>query len=359
LRPCCHRFTYTDRLKMLAAIQSGLDKVDIRDISAPADEDAALVRVRAAGICGSDLDVYHHRAEAQSVPGGHEVAGEVVQLPTGYDGPVRVGDLVAVDSVCLGLACGACAFCRSGQPFHCPERNRKPAWGGGFAEFIRRYPAGLFPLPAVMTAEQGALVEPLAVGVHSLRWARMTRGSTVVIVGAGTIGLMTLIAARALGAANVHVLARHPHQAELARMLGADTLLPAAGADAVTLTRDLTGGVGADLVVEAVGRDAGALQLAWQLVRPQGTVSVVGVFSEQVTLDLIPPLVKEVWTTFPVCYSVIEGRHDYELAIEILATNHAPATDLVTHRFPLQEAAEAFRTAADKSTGSVKVQIIP
>ena len=113
-------------------------------------------------------------------------------------------------------------------------------------------------------------------------------------------------------------------------------------------------------LAEVVGRPhAGALQLAWQLVRPQGTVSVVGVFSEQVTLDLIPPLVKEVWTTFPACYSVIEGRHDYELAIEILATNHAHATDLVTHRFPLREAAEAFRTAADKSTGSVKVQIIP
>jgi len=344
---------------MLAAIQSGIHEVDVRDISIPARTDAALVRVKAAGICGSDLHQYHRRKERHSVPEGHEVAGEVVQLPTTYQGPLRVGDLVAVDTVCLGQACGACAFCRSGQPFHCPERNRKPAWGGGFAERIQRYPAGLFRLPAGMTAEEGALVEPLAVGVHALRWAHMARDSTVVIVGSGTIGLATLVAARALGAGKVFLLARHAHQTERAEKLGATAAVSAEPADAITLIRQLTGGAGADLVVEAVGGRADTLQVAWQLVRPQGTVAVLGVFVEHVALDLIPPLLKEVWTTFPACYGVIEGRHDFEVAIDILAADGTIATELVTHRFPLHDAAAAFRTAADKSTGSVKVQIMP
>ena len=210
-----------------------------------------------------------------------------------------------------------------------------------------------------MTAEAGALVEPLAVGVHALRWARMARDSTVVIVGSGTIGLATLVAARALGAGKVYLLARHAHQTERAERLRATAAVPSERADAITLIRQFTGGAGADLVVEAVGGRAETLQLAWQLVRPQGTVAVLGVFLEPLSLDLIPPLLKEIWTTFPACYSVIDGRHDFEVAIEILAAGGTLATELVTHRFPLHDAAAAFRTAADKSTGSVKVQIVP
>ena len=344
---------------MLAAIQSGVHEVDVRDVPAPARSDAALIRVRAVGICGSDVNTYHDRIEAQSVPDGHEVAGEVVQLPADYEGPIGEGDLVAVDTICLGLACETCEFCRAGQPFHCTQRHRMPAWGGGFAELIQRYPAGLFKLPASMTAEQGALVEPLAVGVHALRLAHMSVGSTVVIVGAGTIGLMTLVAAKAAGAGSVHVVARHAQQVELAKLIGADTVLPAAWEDSISLTQELTGGAGADLVIDAVGRGADAFQLAYQLVRPQGTVALLGAFPGPVTVDLFPLLLKEVRTIGSACYSIIDGRHDFEIAIDILAAGHTRASEMVTHRFPLHEAAAAFRTAADKSSGSVKVQIIP
>ena len=98
---------------MLAAIHQGPGEVDVREIPAPTQKDAALIRVLAAGICGTDLHFHHHRKEPQSVPEGHEVAGQVVELPASYEGPVRVGDLVAVDTICLGLGCGVCAFCRS------------------------------------------------------------------------------------------------------------------------------------------------------------------------------------------------------------------------------------------------------
>ena len=187
----------------------------------------------------------------------------------------------------------------------------------------------------------------------------MAQGSTVVIVGAGTIGLMTLLAARALGADKVHVVARHAHQAAAAKTFGATTAVQAEGADSVSLIRELTDGVGADLVVEAVGRHAEPLELAWQLVRPQGSLAVLGIFPQPVLLNLMRPVLREVSITFPICYGVIDGRHDFEVAIEIIASGRVTIDGLVTHRFPLEQAAAAFQTAADKSSGSLKVHIRP
>src|SRR5215213_2790107 len=103
---------------MLAALQTGIRTVDVREIADPVpDAETALVQVRAVGICGSDLHWYHGRPEPETLPRGHEAAGEVLRLPDGYDGSVRVGDLVALDTICLGMACGACATCLAGQPF--------------------------------------------------------------------------------------------------------------------------------------------------------------------------------------------------------------------------------------------------
>jgi L-iditol 2-dehydrogenase len=344
--------------RMRAAIQNGVGEIDVRDIAAPG-EAGGLVRVLAAGVCGSDLHEYLQRAEPQSLPDGHEVAGEVMSLPDAYAGPLRVGDLVAVDTICHGKACGACAFCRAGQTFHCLQRAGMPGWGGAFADLIRRQPAGMFKLPPGMSAEQGALVEPLAVGVHAVRRAGMAQGATVVVVGAGTIGLMTLLAARALGAANVYVLARHAHQATAAKAFGATSVVRAEASDAVAAIHALTDGLGADLVVEAVGRHAEALELAWQVVRPQGSVAVLGIFPQPVLLNLMRPILREVSITFPICYGVIDGRHDFEVAIEIIASGRVDTAGMVTHRFALEDAADAFRTAADKSSGSLKVHICP
>jgi threonine dehydrogenase-like Zn-dependent dehydrogenase len=342
---------------MRAAIQTGIRSVEVRDIPEPvADAETGLIRVRTAGICGSDLHPYHERAEPQTLPAGHEVCGEVIHLPAGYAGPARVGDLVAIDGI-LGAACGRCSYCQAGQTFHCPVRRTAPSFGGGFGEIYKRRPSGFFPLPPGLTPEQGALVEPLAVGVHGVRWPRMPPGASVAIIGAGTIGLTTLIAARALGAGSVHITARHPHQAKLAAELGATTVLTDDPATATEQVRDLTAGLGADLVVETVGGHADTLNLAWDLVRPQGTVSVLGVFQGQIPVDLLKPLTREVWVTFPICYGVIDGLHDYEVAIELIASGRAPVEKLVTSRFPLEQAPEAFRTAADKSTGSVKVHL--
>jgi threonine dehydrogenase-like Zn-dependent dehydrogenase len=157
----------------------------------------------------------------------------------------------------------------------------------------------------------------------------------------------------------VHVVARHAHQAAAAKTFGATSVVLSEGAEAVTLIRDLTDGTGADLVVEAVGRHAASLELALQLVRPQGHVAVLGIFPQPVLLNLLQPTLSEASITFPICYGVIDGRHDFEVAIEMMATGRARTEGLVTQRFPIEQAALAFRTAADKSSGSLKVHIRP
>jgi threonine dehydrogenase-like Zn-dependent dehydrogenase len=139
--------------------------------------------------------------------------------------------------------------------------------------------------------------------------------------------------------------------------LGATTVLPDDTVGAAEQVRPLTGGLGADLVVETVGGHGDTVNLAWGLVRPQGTVAIVGIFPGPVEVDLMRPLQREVWATFPIGYGVIDGRHDYEVAIELIADGRAPVEKLVTSRFPLAEAPAAFRAAADKASGSVKVHI--
>lgn len=347
---------------MLAAIQTGVGAVEVRDIPEPKPDSLnAVVKVKAAGICGSDLHLYHLRETPQTLPAGHEVAGEVVHLPAGYAGPIRVGDLVAIETVGLGSACGECDLCRAGQPIHCPIRPRPPApprWGGGFAEYIERRPAGLFKLAPGMTAEQGALVEPLAVAVHAMRFINLPSEASVVVIGAGTIGLVTVAAARALGAGPIHVVARHAHQAALATRLGATSILPEEPAALTERVAELTGGRGADVVIETVGGTGDALNLAWPIVKPRGQICVLGIFPNDATLILRQASLREVTMAFPICYSYLDGRHDYELAIEMLADGRVDLSGMVTDRFLLRDAAAAFRAAEDRSGGRVKVHLV-
>ncbi len=157
---------------------------------------------------------------------------------------------------------------------------------------------------------------------------------------------MTLIAARALGAGRIAVLARHDHQAALAATCGATTVY-----------RDLPASLKADVVFETVGGDAASLDQAWQLARRLGRVVAVGAVLDRQTVDLWTPMARELTVVFSNCYGSRDGRHDFEMAMDVIARGNVPARRIVTHRFPLEQAADAFRTADDKASGSVKVQL--
>ena len=343
----------------MATMKAGLyDGKKMRLAEAPRPEPGpgeAVARVLCTGICGSDLLFYARNNTPDAVHIGHEVAGEVVEVGEGVD-PDLVGRRVAIENIGQGNACGRCWFCRSGQFVQCTDRD--PPRGGGYAEFIARRAAGCYPVPDSMSWEAAGLVEPLAVSVHGVRRGQMAGGETVLVLGAGNIGLTSVAAARAMGAGKVLVTARHPHQAEMAMSLGADEALPSEADDLADRVEAATDGRGADLTLESVGGYASmTLDQAVRLTRTQGRIVILGGFLEPVTIDLLAPLQKEQSIIFSSCYSLLDGKHDYEIAIDLLASSRVDLDPMVTHRFPLERIGEAFETAYDKTSGSVKVQI--
>ena len=343
---------------MLAALHNGAGAFEPKQIARPKlGAGEALVRVRAAGICGSDLLIYNDSKTPETLPAGHEVAGEVVELGKGVKG-VRVGERVAVEGIGEGRACGDCYFCRTGQWVRC--LNRAPSSGGGFAQYMVRLARACHPLPDSLSWEEGALVEPLAVSIHGLRRGDMRGGETVAVLGAGNIGLTGVAAARALGAGRVFATARHPHQRTMALRLGADAVFSPEGDGMAKAVAEATGGLGADLVLETVGGYTPAtIEQAIAVARPQGRIVVLGGFRKPLTLDLLPPLLREQSIIFANCYAVMDGRHEFDMAIEMIALKRAPVKQMVTHRFPLERIQEAFSAAYDKSSGSIKVQLFP
>ena len=184
-------------------------------------------------------------------------------------------------------------------------------------------------------------------------------GDTVVVLGAGNIGLTAIAAARAMGAGKIIVTARHPQQAELAKTLGADFVVDPNDAGAKSAVQDLTAGLGADIAVETVGgldNDATLVQ-AIDMTRAMGRVVVLGAFHKPTLADWMNLHLKEQSLIFSACYGLMDGRHDFEMAVDLMASGRVDLKRMVTHKFPLTEIPQAFATAYDKSTGSVKVQL--
>ena len=341
---------------MKAALWDGNGTLRLSEVQRPEPgRGDALVRVRACGICGSDLTVFKGKTEPDSLPAGHEVTGVVAEVGGGVDSAL-VGQRVAIDTICLGQACLDCYYCRMGKYLGC--QNRAGLTGGGFAEYIVRRAAGCFPLPDSLSWEEGALTEPFAVSVHAVRRGELSPGETVMVLGAGNIGLAAVAAARGMGAGKVFVSARHPQQAEMARRLGADEALPSDSAALKEAVDDLTAGRGADLTIESVG---GYQTDTWHqsidVTRVQGHIVVLGGFAVPATVNLMQPLVKEQSIIFSEVYDVIDGRHDYEIAIDLMASGRAPLKEIVTHLYPLDDIQKGLETAYDKTTGSIKVQV--
>lgn len=332
------------------------------ELSKPVIEpNAVIIHVKASGICGSDLGRYSNPDWVEKLPAGHEVAGEIAEIGPGVEG-LHVGDRVAVEAVSQGRACGQCRFCLAGQYRRClelgtPEQWVSKGWGGGFAEYMQRKAGACYRLPDHLSWEEGALVEPLAVGVHGIRRARMLGGETVVVLGAGTIGLTAVGAARALGAGSVFVTARYKHQAEMATRLGADSALPTGTKELQDVLADLTHNRGADITIVTVSApDFSLMDQAYAITRGMGRIVVLGIFHESAQMDFMTPFRKEQSIIFAQCYSYIDELHDFEIARDIIGAGRLPFKDMVTHTFSFDNAQEALDTALEKKTGCIKVQ---
>jgi 2-desacetyl-2-hydroxyethyl bacteriochlorophyllide A dehydrogenase len=337
---------------MRAAYCTGTGTFEVRDREVPEPgPDDVIVRVHGCGVCGSDLHYFHGGFPPPAACPGHEIAGVITAAPAGSG--LRSGQEVTIEPL---VVCGVCSHCRTGNYQICPRfcviGN---AVDGGFAEYVRVPSYAVYPLPPGVDLELGGLTEPLAVAVHALRLARLEPGDRVLVLGGGTIGLMAVAAARAAGAGEVWITARHAQQEEAAQRLGATRVFRGAGA--ADELRAAARGDAVDVVIETVGGTAGTLGDAVRLARRGGTVMVLGIFTEEPRLDATTLVMKEIRLIGSMTYGRSGARTDFERALALLAANPDPFRALITHRIPLEEIARAFAVAGDKGSGAIKVQV--
>jgi threonine dehydrogenase-like Zn-dependent dehydrogenase len=342
---------------MTAAFFDGNGKMELHDHPKPeVGPGDIILNVKATGICGSDLQMNVDKDSPDKVPAGHEVAGIIEEIGAGVD-PGMLGQRVAVEIIGHGRACTACWYCRQGQFKMCT--NMAPAEAGGFAEYMKRKAIGCYVVPDSLSWEEAAMVEPLAVSIHGIRRGQMQGGEVVAVLGSGTIGLTAIAAARALGAGKVFATARYEQQATLAKKLGADDALPDDGPAFWDAVAEATDGRGADVTIETVGgHQSASMHQAVEVTRDQGRIVVIGGFRRPFEFDFLPPMLSEHSIIFSSCYAVLDGRHDYEVAIDMIASGKADLEQMVTHRYSLDQIQQGFETSYDKSTGAVKVHIL-
>ncbi|MBI1884782.1 MAG: alcohol dehydrogenase catalytic domain-containing protein [Chloroflexi bacterium] len=342
---------------MQAALITGPRKVETKDLPQPAPGGGeVLVRVRGCGICGSDLHFYRGDFPAMpNVPPGHELAGEVAELGEGVEG-WSPGQRVVIEPLWV---CRECSYCRTGSYQLCPRRRFVGTFApGGMAEYISVPAYSLYRLPEDLDFELGALVEPLSVVVHGLHVAGLTVGERVLVLGSGSIGLLAAFAARAAGAGEVVATYRHEHQGKAALAAGAHRAVKADDEGIAGLKAEAQSSP-ADVVLETVGGHADTLQQAVDLVRLGGRVVVLGLFTGPVPVNALTLMLKEARVMGGITYCRPGPQSDFDVSLRLLAAEPERARSMISHRFPLAQAADAFATALDKSTGSLKVHVHP
>jgi len=308
----------------------------------------ALVRVTAVGICGSDLHWYDELAIGDAVLTqplilGHEAAGVIV------DGP-RAGQRVALDPQ---VPCGACETCAAGRGHLCPQVRflGHSLTDGAMRELLAWPVANLVPLPDAIDDVAGAMLEPLGVGIHALRLARVRPGDSVGVFGCGPIGLLLIQLARASGVTTIVATDRLPRRVDAARRLGAIATVVDGGAERDILLR-ATGGRGVDAAIEIAGDDD-AIETAVILARPAGTVVVAGIpAGDHATITASIARRKGLDLRFSRRMSRV-----YPRAIALVVAGLVDVSSLVTHRFAIAEFEAAFGTAVRRD--GLKVIIGP
>jgi L-iditol 2-dehydrogenase len=317
----------------------------------PLADGQVRIAVTACGICGSDLHTFdgHHPFVTYPVYPGHELAGLVVDVGPGVPA-TWAGRRVVIEP---SVVCGVCENCRAGRYNIC-ERLRVMGFQlpGGMAEQFTVSADRLLALPATMTDDQGALVEPLAVAIHAARLPRSLIARDVVVLGAGTIGLLAGQVVRAYGARRVVLTDPLPARRAAAAQVGLHAVAPP-GDGAQVVSEEYFAGRRPDAIVECVGAEA-TLRQAIEWVRKGGEVIVVGVFGRDA---LVPAgLIQD--REIVVRGSLMYVRSDFEEAVRLIGEGHVRVDPLVSHRLPLEAVGEAFRIAGSRAA-ALKVLVTP
>ena len=321
---------------MKAAVFKKKDEVAVIELPNPvAGTGEVILKVHDCGICGSDLHaVQYGLGMPPDTVMGHEFCGEIYALGPGVN-TCRVGDRV---TSLPRTSCGVCLWCESDDSIHC-SRQRSLGLGqlpGAYAEFVACSAASLLKLPANVNSRAGALVEPLSVGLHGVKHASIEPGMGVVVMGAGPIGLSTLIWAKAKGASAVVVSELAPGRTELATRLGASAVVNPTENDPAEAVRQITGRP-PEIVFECIGVKS-TLDSAIRMLGRHGKVVVIGVCMEADSIHPMSCVMKEVQIQFALAYT----RADFQETIDAVSNGTIDATPMITDVITVDEVPAMF-----------------
>jgi threonine dehydrogenase-like Zn-dependent dehydrogenase len=345
-------------MKAVVKTQAGPGNLAYTDFKDPAVQPGQVViEVRATGLCGTDLSLYHwseptvrqYQPEPPLVM-GHEFSGVVAEVGAGVTG-LRAGDRVTANPI---FFCGRCYYCQSGRHSICDDR---PMLGmrlnGCFARFVSVRQENVYPVPPEASFEAAAMSEVLCVALHTLDRVPVGPGDTVAVVGAGPLGFLILLGARAAGASRLVMtgLAADRDRLEAAMRVGAHAIV-VDERDPADAVRDLTRGLGADVVFECTGHASGVPQ-ALGLVRKGGRVGVLGLGHADSSFNTAILSYREVELIGVRAYDPKTWRRSYD----VLAGRQFPLEDLITHRLPLEEAGRGIELMTSRQ--GLKVMFTP
>jgi len=313
-----------------------------------------LVRIEASGICGSDVMEWYRLDRAPLVL-GHEIGGQVVEVGEGIYS-YQAGDRV---TAAHHVPCNTCHYCLTGYHTACETLRRTNFYPGGFAEYVLlpeiNVDRGVFLLPDNVSYEEAAFVEPLACVLRGQRIARVTPGSSVLVIGSGIAGLLHVLLARSLGARRIIATDISEYRLEAAERFGADTTIHASE-DVPAQLRESNSGRLADVVIVSTGATS-AIEQALKSVDRGGTVLLFAPTDPGVTIPLsINDLLFRNDITLTTSYA--GSPADYQTALDLIAAGTLPVRQMITHRFGLAETGEGFRLVAEAKE-SIKVIIEP
>lgn len=339
-----------------AVFMHGTNEMIWKEIDMPVigDKDV-LIKVDVVGICGSDVHYYQHGKIGDFIVNGdfilgHECAGEIVQVGKDVKN-LAIGDRVALEP---GKTCGKCEFCKSGRYNLCPDVEffATPPYHGVFANYVAHPEDMCFKLPENVSNLEGALVEPLAVGLHATSRGNVKLGDTVVIFGSGCIGLVTLLSAKARGAAQIIVVDILKNRLETAKKLGATHTVNAKEENALQRISEITDGKGAHVVIETAGSEITVKQTV-EAVKTGGTIVLVGMTpKDSVEFNFMKLMSKE-----GEIKTIFRYRNLYPVAINAIASGAIDVKGIVSHTFDFKDTKAAFDFVSTNAQDVVKAVI--
>jgi L-iditol 2-dehydrogenase len=312
-----------------------------------------LIKMKYCGVCGSDVHFYEHgEPEFPDVYPfilGHEGAGEIVATGPSVTN-LKVGDRVAIEP---GIPCRTCEWCTGGRYNLCPNVvfPSAPREHGILRNYVSHPAEMCYRLPDNMSFEEGALIEPLAVGMTAAREAGARIGMSVAILGSGCIGLVTLLALQAMGLSRITLVDLHDIRLKKAQELGAWNTVNASETDSVDAVRALHGGIGPDLVFETAGSRIAASQTI-RIVKRGGTVMIVGNVVGETPIDFQLMTNKEVTIKTSFRY-----RNIYPTAIDAVSSGRIDVKSIISRNYALKDAPQAFEDCINEKATMVKAVV--